>query len=117
MTSTSSWWSIRRPVKYANAATFPDAASEPHPRRLAALVAALSANPQALFPSDVLGKTFVWDTQTSAYVMGTATGAPATGIRIVLYFTNAGTGEPFLPLSPIGSLDLTDKSTPRQIAG
>jgi hypothetical protein len=71
----------------------------------------LAASPQALFPSDVLGKTLAWDAQTSGYVVTNQTGAPANGIRILLYFTNSATGMPFLPVTPIGSLDLTDKST------
>ena len=45
-------------------------------RGIAQLVAGLSANPQALFPADVLGKTLVWDAATSAYVVGNAPGAP-----------------------------------------
>ena len=82
-------------------------------RRFAATGFGLALNPQALFPADVLGKTLVWDTQSSGYIVGNQTGAPANGIRILLYFTNAATGTPFLPVTPIGSLDLTDKSTPQ----
>ena len=81
--------------------------------RILASRSSSSSHPQALFPSDALGKTFVWDTGTSAYIVGPATGAPANGIRIVLYFANAATGQPFLPLTPIGNLDLTDKSSPQ----
>lgn len=65
----------------------------------------------ALFPSDVLGKTMVWDTAANAYVAGAATGAPPTGIRIILYVADPVTGMPFEPLQPIGNLDLTDEST------
>lgn len=87
------------------------AESQQAARRIAQLAASFSASPQALFPADILGKTLVWDANTNAYVVGNAPGAPATGIRILLYFTNAATGMPFLPITPIGSLDLTDKST------
>ncbi len=65
----------------------------------------------ALFPSDVLGKTLVWDTANGGgYVPGVATGAPANGIRIILYVADPSTGQPFVPLQPIGNLDLTDES-------
>jgi hypothetical protein len=65
----------------------------------------------ALFPSDALGKTFVWDEATDAYVASAVTGAPANGIRIILYVADPNTGMPFEPLQPIGNLDLTDEST------
>jgi len=65
----------------------------------------------ALFPSDVLGKTLVWDTLTNTYVVGAATGAPTNGVRIILYVADPSTGLPFVPLQPIGNLDLTDEST------
>ncbi len=66
---------------------------------------------QALFPANVLGKTLIWDVATSQYVVGTQTGAPSNGIRILIYVVNPATDEPVVPLQQLGYLDLTDKST------
>jgi hypothetical protein len=75
-------------------------------------LASLRANPQALFPANVLGKTLVWDTTTHAYVVSTLTGAPTTGIRILIYAVNPVTAEPIVPVQQLGYVDLTDESTP-----
>ncbi len=64
----------------------------------------------ALFPINVLGKTLVWDVDSASYVVSALPGAPATGIRLILYVANPITGLPFVPLQPIGNLDLTDES-------
>jgi hypothetical protein len=80
-------------------------------RALRAL-ASLRSNPQALFPANVLGKTLVWDTTTHAYVVSALTGAPATGIRILIYAVNPVTAEPIVPVQQLGYVDLTDESTP-----
>jgi hypothetical protein len=75
------------------------------------VMASLSANPQALFPANVLGKTLVWDTTSHSYVISALTGAPAAGIRIVIYAVNPVTEEPIVPLQQLGYVDLTDEST------
>lgn len=77
--------------------------------------AAMSARSdiQALFPANVLGKTLEWSTQTSGYVIGNQTGAPATGVRILIYVVDQqGTG-PVVPLQQLGYVDFTDESTPQ----
>ncbi len=92
------------------------------PRRLMALstlrqrllVAAPAAQPgpadiQALFPVDVLGKTFEWNTANDVYEATTRSGAPATGIRIIIYTTTFG--GPIEPLQELGYLELTDESS------
>ncbi len=66
---------------------------------------------QALFPANVLGKTLVWDAATAQYVIGTQTGAPSNGIRVLIYVVNPVTDEPVIPLQQLGYLDLTDRST------
>jgi len=66
---------------------------------------------EALFPADVLGKTLVWSTDSSRYVVGQQAGAPANGVRILLYAVDPGTQEPVQPLQELGHLDLTDEST------
>jgi hypothetical protein len=88
------------------------------PSALASRAAALrretarfSSGVQALFPTNVLGHTLAWDTATSKYVLDTTlAGAPAAGIRILIYVPDTLAGVPAKPLQPIGALDLTDKS-------
>lgn len=75
------------------------------------LVASLHADPLALFPSNVLGKTLEWDVVNSVYVVGAAAGAPGNGIRILLYAVNPVTGQPTVPLQQLGYVELTDEST------
>lgn len=74
-------------------------------------IAAAPSNVQALFPADVLGKTLVWDTAADQYVIGNQPGAPANGIRILIYTINPATGAPLEPLQQLGYVDLTDEST------
>lgn len=78
------------------------------PRELASV-----SDIQALFPANVLGKTLEWDTQTSQYVVGSQTGAPANGIRILIYVLNAQSTGPAVPLQQLGYVELTDESTPQ----
>lgn len=66
---------------------------------------------QALFPADVLGKTLVWDVNTDQYVVSNLSGAPANGIRILIYTIDPVSGQPFEPLQQLGHVDLTDEST------
>ncbi len=73
--------------------------------------AAIISGTQALFPSNVLGKTLEWDTASGSYVIGSLTGAPSNGIRILLYVADANLGTPVKPLSVLGYLELTDVST------
>ena len=66
----------------------------------------------ALFPADLLGTTLVYNTTTQQYeVDPAATGAPANGIRIVLYAVDPVFHDPVEPLNAIGYLDVTDEST------
>ena len=66
----------------------------------------------AIFPADVLGKMFVWDTVPNKYVKSlTATGAPSNGVRFELYLVNTATHQPQRPLIKVGYVDITDLST------
>ncbi|HEY2806114.1 MAG TPA: hypothetical protein VGI92_09675 [Gemmatimonadales bacterium] len=80
-----------------------------HPRSTIPFAAA----PQALFPSNALGKTLEWNTGAQMYIIGNQAGAPANGIRIILYFADQSTGQPTPNLAVLGYLDLTDQSTPQ----
>lgn len=65
-----------------------------------------------IFPSNLLGKTFVYDVETDDYVIDdAATGAPANGIRLLYYAIDPVTRRPVDPLVELGYLDLTDEST------
>jgi hypothetical protein len=75
------------------------------------LVRSLSASPQGLFPTTVLGKTLAWDTASHTYLVdNTLTGAPANGVRILIYSANILNSQPSLPLHQTGYLELTDES-------
>ena len=67
---------------------------------------------ETLFPANLLGKTFVWDTAGGGrYRVDSAVGgAPTTGVRFWLYYVAAGATHPSLPLLPIASFDLADQS-------
>jgi hypothetical protein len=67
----------------------------------------------ALFPVDLLGKTFAYDTDLSRYALdSTAAGAHATGVRFILYAVDPVLGQVLLPLNPVGYVDLIDVSSP-----
>ncbi len=66
---------------------------------------------EPIFPSNFLGTTFEWDEGLGRYAMTERTGAPADGIRFILYAVDPFTGEPALPLNEIGFLDLTDEGS------
>ena len=80
------------------------------------LAARAPTAPQALFPANVLGKTFQWDTTSPAgyrITDSTLAGAPANGVRYRLYQVDTATLDPSLPLTATGYVDLTDASTPQ----
>ncbi|MGH7499810.1 MAG: hypothetical protein ACREL3_13280 [Gemmatimonadales bacterium] len=62
-------------------------------------------------PATVLGTTFVWDADSGAYVASDLTGAPAKGVRFMLYAVNPISRLPVVPLQELGYVDLTDVST------
>jgi hypothetical protein len=66
----------------------------------------------ALFPADLLGKTLVFNLQTSQYEIDpAATGAPAAGVRLILYAVDPVLHRVLSPLDPVGYLDLIDVSS------
>ncbi|MFQ5888941.1 MAG: hypothetical protein ACE5JR_02690 [Gemmatimonadota bacterium] len=65
-----------------------------------------------IFPSNLLGKTFVWSAAEDSYVIDeTLTGAPANGVRFLLYAINPITRRPAVPLVVVGRADLMDESS------
>lgn len=71
----------------------------------------LSLAAEPIFPNELLGKTFVWG-ETGYVVDDALTGAPANGVRFVVYAINPVTRQPVEPLVEVGYLDLTDESGP-----
>jgi hypothetical protein len=65
---------------------------------------------QGIIPDSLKGKTFVYDTTANKYVVSADTGAPAAGVRFILYAVD-DTGAIIRPPTPVGHLDLIDKST------
>ncbi len=78
----------------------------------AALVRA-AADPAVLIPSDLLGKTLLYNPAAERYdVDEDRTGAPPDGVRFVLYAVDPARRQVLSPLQEIGFLDLVDESTP-----
>lgn len=66
----------------------------------------------ALFPVEVVGKTFEWNFTTLQYEPTARTGAPSTGVRFILYAIDELNGYPAGP-SPgveVGYIDLNDET-------
>ncbi len=61
----------------------------------------------SVIPQVALGKTFEYNTTLGRYTIGERTGAPANGVRFVLYAIDPLTEEIALPLSETGYVDLT----------
>ena len=64
-----------------------------------------------VFPAELVGSTFVYSLQSGDWVVdSTRTGAPAAGVRVIWYDTDAA-GNLLQPLSEEGYIDLTDEDT------
>jgi len=87
------------------------AAATRNARRIADLTRAkhksFSAETAAI-PAEVAGKTFEFD--GIGYVPTDRTGAPANGVRFIIYAVNPVTFEPSLPLTEVGYVQLNDLS-------
>src|SRR5436309_15385254 len=68
-----------------------------------------------LIPDSLLGKTFAFSCASQRYAVSGDAGAPATGVRVVLY-RRAPDGSSACPATTVGQLDLFDASTPDQTA-
>ena len=65
----------------------------------------------ALFPPEILGKTFEWDFTAGAYDTTARAGAPSNGVRFILYAVDI-TGNPAGPApgTEVGYIDLKDET-------
>ncbi len=66
---------------------------------------------EPIFPAEILGRTLEWDETLGRYAISERTGAPADGVRFILYAVDPFTGTPALPLNEVGFLDLTDEGS------
>ncbi len=71
---------------------------------------------QALFPPELLGKTFEWNFTTLQYDTTSRAGAPSNGVRFILYAIDQLTGHPAGPApgTEVGYLDLKDEGSASQ---
>ncbi len=64
---------------------------------------------EPIFPSNLLGVTFEWSFDLGRYAPGERAGAPANGVRFILYAIDPLTRRPAEPLNEVGLLELTDE--------
>jgi hypothetical protein len=102
--ASSAALALRRPS--AASAVFARKLVSALPRRGAGIQATVAA-----LPSSVLGTTFVWDETNHVYVASSLTGAPANGVRFVLYAVDPVTLRPVEPVVEVGYVDILDQST------
>lgn len=99
------------PLDLSRAATDPSATEELR----TSLSSLATGSPFALsevIPPELRGRTYVYDPDSVRYVHDpTRTGAPANGVRFILYAVDPITFEPVFPLVEIGRVDLIDTST------
>jgi hypothetical protein len=60
--------------------------------------------------STIAGKTFIYDAGSNSYVMSDVSGAPANGVRFLLYAVDPVSFAPVTPLVETGHVDLIDMS-------
>lgn len=92
----------------------PSKASERYARQIASLLPAGGSAIQAsvvAIPSEVAGKTFVWDESTDTYVVSDVSGAPSNGVRFLLYAVDPVLYRPVEPVVETGYVDVIDQST------
>jgi hypothetical protein len=65
----------------------------------------------AVIPDEYLGNTYEYSESTNGYELSDRTGAPANGVRFIVYAVNPITGIPVTPLQEIGYADVLDEST------
>lgn len=65
---------------------------------------------RADIPPEALGKTYVYDTGTDTYVASDIPGAPANGVRFLLYAVDPVTHAIAEPLNQLGYVDVIDQS-------
>jgi hypothetical protein len=77
--------------------------------RIRASISELGDGRQLDIPAGALGVTFIYD-PVEGYVPSQRTGAPANGVRFILYAVDPILGQPITPLQEIGYFDIMDDS-------
>lgn len=85
-------------------------------RHIAQSASSFMAKPQAgvalaVLPAEVLGTTYEYNRTSGQYEASERTGAPANGVRFILYSINPITHVPTEPLTEAGYADVLDQST------
>lgn len=80
-------------------------------RSVRALAGPRGGVPLAVIPEEFLGDTYEYDPVDARYELSERAGAPANGVRFILYTVNPVTDEPATPLAEIGYADVLDEST------
>jgi hypothetical protein len=108
ISSSAQAFNFRRPT---NAGELQAAAAR-NAQRVAALVPAMAngsfSASSAAISAEVAGKTFEY--VDGSYVPTDRTGAPANGVRFLIYAVNPVTFQPIEPLQEVGYVQLTDQS-------
>lgn len=74
-----------------------------------------AADIQSILPSNVLGKTFVYNPNTPGYELSDSTGAPSNGVRFILYAVDPVLHRVLTPLNAIGYVDFIDEGSDLRI--
>jgi hypothetical protein len=94
--------------------TRPSAVSAQFARRIASLVPRGRPGIQArtaAIPAELAGVTYVWDESTDTYVASDITGAPANGVRFMLYAVDPVLYRPVEPVVETGYVEIIDQSS------
>lgn len=97
-------------ARAAHGRTIGDAAADLR-TQVESLLPATGGMAAVIIPNELLGTTFEWNTETQNYEASATPGAPANGVRFILYAMNPVTHQIVTPLNPVGRIDLLDMST------
>lgn len=92
----------------------PERPLQVHRERLVEIASA--GDDAAAIPVTALGKTYVWSTASSEYVVSARTGAPGNGVRFILYQIDEMEYAPAVPLVEVGYVDITQGSNTATVA-
>jgi hypothetical protein len=115
LAALSSSFTLSAPVaRPLTALVGPSGSASASDRSLVLRLAGRSPGPMlALFPVNVQGKVFQWDTAGGGKyrITDSTLAGPANGVRYILYQVSTSTGRPSLPPTTTGYVDLVDQST------
>ncbi|MBX3174970.1 MAG: hypothetical protein KF709_11195 [Gemmatimonadaceae bacterium] len=87
-----------------------EGADRPLARHSARMMQLADEGTSAAIPLSALGKTFEWNVTTDQYEPTARTGAPANGVRFILYTLDISAFAPAEPLVEVGYADFTRSS-------